>query len=212
MEGTSMSIVVIRRARVALIACALVCVAHVAANAQAQAIGSPHDAGVYGVRLGMDVPTALQAVWEHGRASEPGKEKPDAKKTEGKDVRVLYKLKDGNLQLVFAEGKWVKEIQIEYAKPLLQDDLKLLDSTGTYNNTEGGTNRDDRYSVGFTGDDKKERYWWRDEPTPAGYRVRIGFVSAKLTKGGMAGKEIVRKVVTVVPEDKDKFEKAVAKT
>ena len=123
---------------------------------------------------------------------------------------MLYKLKEGNLQIVFADGKWVREIQMEFAKPLLQDDLKLLDTGTTFGNAGGETRRDDRYSVGFTGDDKKERYWWRDEKTDAGYRIRIGFVSAKLTKGGLSGKEIVRKIVSVVPEDKNKFAKAVA--
>lgn len=201
--------IVLRLSRLALLPAVLLAGQSFAA---AQVAGTPHETGVYGVRLGMDVPTALQAVWQNARASEPGKERPDAKKNEGKDTRVLYKLKEGNLQIVFADSKWVREIQLEYAKPLLQDDLKLLDSTGTFDNTEGGTNRDDRYSVGFTGDDKKERFWWRDEQTPDGYRVRVGLVSGKLTKGGMAGKEIVRKVVTVVPEDKGKFEKAVAKS
>ena len=208
-----MASVMSRLARVAPLMTAALLLCHPCAAARvAQEPGTPHETGVYGVRLGMDVPTALQAVWQNARGSEPGKERPDAKKNEGKDVRVLYKLKDGNLQIVFADSKWVREIQMEYAKPLLQDDLKLLDSTGTHNNTEGGSNRDDRYSVGFTSDDKKERFWWRDEQTPAGYRVRVGFVSGKLTKGGMAGKEIVRKVVTVVPEDKGKFETAVAKS
>jgi hypothetical protein len=169
---------------------------------------APHDLDVYGVTVGMDVPTTLRAVWENARNSEPGKERPDAKKNEGQDVRVLYKLKTGNLQILFADGRVVREVQFEYATPLLQDDLKLLDTTATVGNTGGETRRDDRYSVGFTGDDKKERYWWRDEKTEAGYRVRVGFVSGKLTKGGMAGKEIVRKIVSVVPEDREKFVKA----
>lgn len=177
--------------------------------ARGQAAGSPHDPEIYGVRIGMDVPTALQAVFLNAKR-QPGQEKPDALHNEGNDKRVLYKLKEGNLQIVFAAGKWVREIQMEYAKPLLQDDLKLLDTSNTFGNAGGETRRDDRYSVGFTGDDKKERYWWRDEEIDAGYRIRIGFVSAKLAKGGLSSKEIVRKIVSVVPEDKNKFAKAVA--
>ncbi|MDQ2937009.1 MAG: hypothetical protein M3R67_05815 [Acidobacteriota bacterium] len=171
---------------------------------------SPHDLDIFGVRIGMDVATALKAIWENANNAQPGKEKPDAKKNEGKDVRVLYKLKDGNLEILFADGTRVKEMQIQYAKALLQDDLKLLDSSGNYNNAGNGTQRDDRYSVGFTSNDKKERFWWRDVKMDAGYRVRVGFISEKLTKGGLASKEIVRKIITVVPEDKDKFNKAVA--
>lgn len=174
-----------------------------------------HAASIYGVEIGMDVPSTLQAVFVNARRK-AGQERPDAKKNEGKgnkDVRVLYKLSEGNLQIVFAEGKWVKEIFFEYAKPLLTEDLKLLDTTSTFGNTGGETRRDDRYAVGFTGDDKKERFWWRDEKTAAGYRVRIGFISAKLTKGGLASKEVARKIITVVPEDGEKFAKAMtAKT
>jgi hypothetical protein len=188
---------------------AVLCVSFAAAAsaAHAQDAGSPHDAQIYGVRVGMDVPAALEAVFLHAKR-QPGQEKPDALRNEGNDKRVLYKLKDGNLQIVFADGKWVSEIQLEYAKPLMQDDLRLLDTSSTLGNAGGETRHDDRYSVGFTGDDKRERYWWRDEKTDAGYRIRIGFVSAKLTKGGISAREIVRKIVSVVPEDKSKFAKA----
>ncbi|MCA1636242.1 MAG: hypothetical protein LC802_21760 [Acidobacteria bacterium] len=189
--------------------CALLSLLLIAPASRAQNAGSPHDADIFGVRVGMDVPTTLEAVFVNAKR-QPKQEKPDAKKAEGKDVRILYKLKEGTLQIVFADGKRVSEVQFEYARPLLQDDLKLLDSSGNFGNTEGGTGRDDRYSVGFTGDEKKERYWWRDEKTDAGYRVRVGFISGKLNKGGMAGKEIARKIITVVPEDKGKFAKASA--
>ena len=192
-----------------LLTCALLLALSSAFAARAQNAGSPHDADLFGVRVGMDIPTALEAVFVNAKR-QPGQEKPDAKKSEGKDVRVLYKLKEGVLQIVFAEGKRVREVQFEYAKPLLQDELKLLDSSSNFGNTEGGTGRDDRYSVGFAGDDKKERFWWRDEKTDAGYRVRVGFVSGKLSKGGMAGKEIARKIISVVPEDRDKFARALA--
>ena len=193
----------------ALLLAALFASLSAAGAASGQDVGSPHDSEIYGVRVGMDVPTALQAIFVNAKR-QPGQEKPDALHNEGKDKRVLYKLKEGNLQIVFADGKWVREIQIEYAAPLRQDDLKLLDTSNTFGNAGGETRRDDRYSVGFTGDDKKERYWWRDERSDAGYRIRVGFVSDKLTKGGMSGKEIVRKIVSVVPEDKNKFAKAVA--
>src|SRR5215216_6796919 len=196
------------RARAGLLLAAALFASHfAAAPARAQGAGAPHDAAVYGVRVGMDVPTALEAVFVNARRR-PGQEKPDALRQEGKDKRVLYKLKEGNLQIIFAEGKWVREVQMEYAKPLLQGDLKLLDTGGTFGNAGGETRRDDRYSIGFTSNDKKERYWWRDEQTEAGYRVRVGFVSARVTKGGLASKEIVRKVVGVAPEDKDKFAKS----
>ena len=178
------------------------------AAARGQHAGSPHDPEIYGVRVGMDVPTALQAVFINAKR-QPGQEKPDALHNEGNDKRVLYKLKDGNLQIVFAGGRWVREIQMEYAKPIMQDDLQLLNTSNTPGNAGGETRRDDRYSVGFTGDDKKERYWWRDESTDAGYRIRVGFISAKLAKGGLSSKEIVRKMVGVVPEDKSKFAKSV---
>ncbi|HEX8852734.1 MAG TPA: hypothetical protein VF754_04565 [Pyrinomonadaceae bacterium] len=196
-----------------LAACAVLALASVAvAQERAAGVGDAHAAGVFGVEIGMDVPTALQSVFVNAQRK-PGQERPDAKKNEGKenkDVRVLYKLSEGNLQIVFAEGRWVKEIFFEYAKPLATDDLKLLDSTATFANTGGETRRDDRYAVGFTGDDKKEKFWWRDERTVSGYRVRVGFVSGKLTKGGLASKEVTRKIVTVMPEDADKFAQAMA--
>jgi hypothetical protein len=198
-----------RLRRSALLLVALCATLAATEAARGQVAGSPHDAEIYGVRVGMDVPTALQAVFVSAKR-QPGQEKPDALHNEGNDKRVLYKLQEGNLQIVFADGKWVREIQMEYAKPLMQEDLKLLDTSNTFGNAGGETRHDDRYSVGYTGDDKKERYWWRDEKTDAGYRIRIGFVSAKLTKGGLSSKEIVRKIVSVVPEDKNKFAKAVA--
>lgn len=90
--------------------------------------GIEHEMSIYGVQIGMDVPTALQAVFVNANRK-PGEEKPDAKKNEGKDkkdVRVLYKsLEKGELQILFAEGKFVKEIVLIYAKPPLVDDLRL---------------------------------------------------------------------------------------
>lgn len=196
----------IRRCTHLFLGCLLLITAATSARAQ-------HDADVYGVKIGMDVPTALETAFRNsGRPT--GKEKPDGKKNEGKgnkDIRVLYKdLKEGSLQVVFAEGKVVKEIVMEYKKPLLNEDLRLPETTSTYGNSSGETRKDDRYSVGFTSDQKRERYWWRDEKTPAGYRVRIGFVSANLNKGGLASKEIVRKIVAVHPDDVTMFVKSLA--
>lgn len=203
-------------------ACALLALCltlNVAASAQSAA-PNEHDAEVLGVRIGMDVPTALEAVFVNAKRK-PGEERPDAKRTEGSDVRVVYKkLAQGELQIVFAEGKWVKEIILTYAAPPTFEDLSLAPTgsiigAGTSDDAEGrlvmGKKYDDRYQIGYTSDRKLERFWWRDEKTAAGYRVRVGFVSAKLTKGEMAGKEIVRKIVSVTPEDKGKFEKSFPK-
>jgi hypothetical protein len=203
-------------------ACALLALCLVLAAAARTQTFAPgeHDAEILGVRVGMDVPTALQAVFVNAKRK-PGEERPDAKRNEGSDVRVVYrKLAQGELQIVFAEGKWVKEIVLSYAAPPTYEDLRLaptgsMSGAGTSDASEGrlvmGKTYDDRYQIGYTSDRKLERFWWRDEKTPAGYRVRVGFVSARLTKGEMAGKEIVRKVVSVTPEDKDKFEQSFPK-
>src|SRR2546427_1796788 len=75
--------------------------------------GTGHEDQILGVRLGMDVTAALQAVFINAHRK-PGQEKPDVMRHEGKDkkdIRVLYKELDiGDLQIVFADGKWVKEI------------------------------------------------------------------------------------------------------
>ncbi|HKG12595.1 MAG TPA: hypothetical protein VKB12_04630 [Pyrinomonadaceae bacterium] len=202
-------------------ACALLALCltlNVRAGAQSAAPGE-HDAEVLGVRIGMDVPTALEAVFVNAKRK-PGEERPDAKRTEGKDVRVVYKkLAAGELQIVFAEGKWVKEIILTYAAKPYFADLHLaptgsiavvgikdkLDSVIEY-----GGRYDDRYSIGYTSDRKLERFWWRDEPTPAGYRVRVGFVSERLVDGQLAAKTIARKTVGVTPGDEEKFQRAMA--
>ncbi len=99
--------------------------------------GKEHEMNVYGVEIGMDVPTALQAVFVHANRK-PGQEKPDAKKTEGKDnkdVRVVYKsLPAGELQILFANGKYVREIVLRYSEPPLVDDLRLS-YTGSLGNS-----------------------------------------------------------------------------
>jgi hypothetical protein len=101
----------------------------VAAQQQPKSIGGKeHNDDILGVRIGMDVPTALETVFRNANRK-PGQEKPDVKRNEGegnKDVRVLYKdLKVGNLQIVFANGQWVKEIFLAYAGPIPIDDLRL---------------------------------------------------------------------------------------
>jgi hypothetical protein len=203
------------------VACALLALCltlNVPASAQTAAPGE-HDAEILGVRIGMDVPTALEAVFVNAKRK-PGEERPDAKRNEGKDVRVVYKkLPQGELQIVFAEGKWVKEITLAYAAKPYFADLHLaptgsiavvgikdkLDSVIEY-----GGRYDDRYSIGYTSDRKLERFWWRDEPTPAGYRVRVGFVSERLVDGQLAAKTIARKTVGVTPGDEEKFKSAMS--
>lgn len=203
----------------ALLALCLTLAATVTARAQTAA-PSEHDAHILGVRVGMDVPTALEAVFINSKRK-PGEERPDAKRTEGKDVRVLYKkLPQGELQIVFAEGKWVREVILSYAAPPTYEDLRLaptgsMGGAGTSDAAEGrlvmGKAYDDRYQIGYTSDRKLERFWWRDEPVQEGYRVRVGFVSEKLTGSGqLAGKTIARKMVGVTPGDEEKFKRAMA--
>jgi len=184
----------------------------VTAQEQPKSIGGKeHDDNVLGVRIGMDVPTALEAVFRNANR-QPGQEKPDAKRNEGegkKDVRVLYKdLKVGSLQIVFANGQWVKEILLTYAGPIPIDNLRLPYSSDI-NQAIGGERYDDRYTVGYLDTNKLEKFWWRDEHTAQGYRVRIGFISGKMTVGGSQGiTTITRKVITVTPGDEAKFLKA----
>lgn len=202
---------------------ALVAGALAAASGAAQEEkGITHEEQILGVRIGMDVPTALQSVFENAHRK-PGQEKPDAMRREGKDkqdIRVLYKgLEVGDLEIVFADGKWVREIMLIYAKRPTMSDL-LLPPTGSI---EAVTDRndvldshlniakkyDDRYSIGFTDMQKSEKFWWRDIKTDAGYSVRVGFISGRMTKdGSLAATTIYRKLVSVRPGDEEKFRKA----
>jgi hypothetical protein len=204
----------------ALLALCLALAAPAAARAQTAAPSSEHDAEILGVRVGMDVPTALETVFVNAKRK-PGEERPDAKRNEGKDVRVLYKkLAAGELQIVFAEGKWVKEVILSYSAPPSYEDLRLaptgsMGGAGTSDAAEGrlvmGKKYDDRYQIGYTSDRKLERFWWRDEATDAGYRVRVGFVSERLAGSGqLAGKSLARKIVGVTPGDEEKFQRAMA--
>lgn len=204
----------------ALLALCLALAAPAFARAQSAAPGSEHDAEIIGVRLGMDVPTALETVFVNAKRK-PGEERPDAKRNEGKDVRVVYKkLAAGELQIIFAEGKWVKEVILTYSAPPSYEDLRLaptgsMGGAGTSDAAEGrlvmGKKYDDRYQIGYTSDRKLERYWWRDDATADGYRIRVGFVSERLAGNGqLAGKTIARKMVGVTPGDEEKFQRAMA--
>jgi len=175
--------------------------------------GKEHDDNILGVKIGMSVPEALEAVFVNANRK-PGREKPDALRHEGRDnqdIRVFYNdLKAGKLQIVFAEGKWVREIALVYASPRPVDELRLPLSSNI-SVAMGGERYDDRYTVGYTDTTKLEQFWWRDETTPAGYRTRIGFVSGKLTVGQSRDKgSVARKVISVTPGDEEKFRQAIA--
>jgi hypothetical protein len=173
--------------------------------------GKEHEANVLGVRIGMDVPTALETVFVNGKRK-PGQEKPDGKRNEGKDnkdIRVIYKgLEIGELQIVFAGGRLVKEMVLVYSRPPLIDDLRLP-FTSNIGEAIDGNRYDDRYTVGFTEINKQERTWWRDEKAPEGYRVRVQFISDKNYKpGSKFVVTVVRKIVGVTPGDEGKFTQA----
>lgn len=222
--------------------------------------GKEHETNILGVTIGMDVPTALKAVFVNANRK-PGQEKPDAKKMEGKDkrdVRVVFKnLPQGELQIVFADGKYVKEMVLVYAKPPFVDDLRLsytgslgngssLVTTSTISPNAPGVERgelstntrvldgsreidgfnatnqantdrrrgegldgarfDDRYSVGFTDNQKLQRIWWRDEKTAQGYKVRFQFVSENTLKpGANVVVKIAQKIIFLRPDDEKEF-------
>ena len=102
--------------------------------------GSEHLLSIYGVKIGMDVPSALKAVFVSAERK-PGEEKPDALRKEGKgkrDIRVIYKgLPKGELQIVFANGQTVKEIRLRYKKEPNVDDMRLP-ITSTIGSTKDG--------------------------------------------------------------------------
>ena len=172
--------------------------------------GKEHDDNILGVRLGMTVPQALEAVFVNANRK-PGQEKPDAMRNEGadkKDVRVLYNdLKIGKLQILFAQGKLVREIVLDYSQRPLYDELRLA-PTGNIGDAMGGERYDDRYTVAFTEESaaKRQRVWYRDEKTDQGFRERIQFISGKKPDDTtIEGKQIIRKVILVLPADEEKF-------
>ena len=175
--------------------------------------GKEHDDNILGVKLGMTVSEALQAVFVNANRH-AGQEKPDAMRQEGtdkKDARVLYNdLKVGKLQIVFAKGKWVKEIVLDYSTRPLYDELRLAPN-GNINDAMGGQRYDDRYTIAFTEETaaKRQRIWYRDEKDSLGFRERIEFLSVrKPDEGTVEGKQIVRKAIFVVPGDEENFIRA----
>lgn len=180
--------------------------------AQTESIGGKeHEMNIYGVTIGMDVPSALQAVFTNANR-QPGQERPDGKRNEGKDnkdVRVVYKnLPLGELQIVFAQGKFVKEMILRYAETKRVADLRLPNSSNIGEVTSG-ERFDDRYTIGFVDNKKQEKLWWRDEKSEKGYQTRLTFLSGNLTKDTtMWWQTIVQKTITVKKDDEEKFLKA----
>jgi hypothetical protein len=198
-----------KRLKTYLLILGLFLAAAVSAAAQTESIGGKeHEMNIYGVTIGMDVPTALQTVFVNA-SRQPGQERPDAKRNEGKDnkdVRVVYRnLPLGEMQIVFAEGKFVKEIVLRYAQTQRVSDLRLPNSSNIGEATSG-ERFDDRYTIGFVDNKKQEKLWWRDEKTEKGFHSRLTFMSGNLTKDTtMWWQTIVQKAITVRPEDKEKF-------
>lgn len=194
-----------------LLAAILTCAWPAVATQQTKSIGGKeHDDNILGVTLGMNVPDTLKAVFVNANRA-VGQEKPDAMRHEGKDdkdIRVVYNdLKVGKLQIVFAGGKWVKEIVLEYATKPLYDELRLAPN-GDISAAMGGQRYDDRYTIRFTDEPaaKRQRIWYRDEKCAKGFRERIEFVSGrKPDDGSIEGKQITRKVILIVPGDEEKF-------
>ncbi|MBA2620419.1 MAG: hypothetical protein H0U87_04390, partial [Acidobacteria bacterium] len=77
-----------------------------------------------------------------------------------------------------------------------------------------GTRFDDRYSVGFTDNQKNQRIWWRDEKTVRNYRVRVQFFAADKIKDASAKFVVtaVRKLLLITPGDEAKFAQAFSLT
>jgi hypothetical protein len=188
----------------------------VAETPQTKSIGGKeHDDNILGVKIGMTVTEALQTVFVNANRK-PGQEKPDVMRQEGqekKDIRVLYNdLKEGKLQIVFANGKWVKEIILDYSTRPMYDELRLAPS-GNINDAMGGQRYDDRYTIVFTEETvaKRQRIWYRDEKNALGFRERIQFISDRRPDDGtIEGKQIVRKVISISPGDEEKFARAMA--
>lgn len=173
--------------------------------------GKEHETAIYGVKIGMDVPTALEAVFVNAQRK-PGQERPDGRRNEGKDnkdVRVVYKeLPEGEMQIVFEKGTVVKEVVLRYSQVKRVSDLRLPNSSGIGEVTSG-ERFDDRYTIGFVDNKKQEKLWWRDEKTPAGYDVRLTFLSGNLTKDTtMWWQTIVQKALTVRKGDEERFREA----
>lgn len=196
----------------ALLILSLACLSSAAQGQESSIGGKEHELNIYGVKLGMDVPSALEAVFVNADRK-PGEERPDARRNEGKDnkdVRVVYRsLPAGEMQIVFAEGKFVREIVLRYAKTLRVADLRLPNSS-SIGEVTSGERFDDRYTIGFVDNKKQEKLWWRDEKSDAAYSSRLTFLSGNLTKDTtMWWQTIVQKSITVKPGDEDKFKNAI---
>jgi hypothetical protein len=173
--------------------------------------GEEHDSNIYGVEIGMDIPTALQAVFINAKR-QPGQEKPDAMQKEGKDnkdIRVLYKdLPKGVMQIVFAEGKYVREIAITYHEKLNIDDLRLA-SSSDIGTASSGQRFDDRYTIGFVDNKKQEKLWWRFEKTDGDYEIKVSFLSGNILKDStLWWQTVVQKAISVKSGDEKKFIKS----
>jgi hypothetical protein len=203
-----------KRSKNILLAAFCVAVMINSVSAQVESIGGKeHEMNIYGVTIGMDVPTALQTVFVNANR-QPGQERPDGKRNEGKDnkdVRVVYKnLPLGELQIVFAQGKFVKEMILRYAETKRVSDLRLPNSSNIGEVTSG-ERFDDRYTIGFVDNKKQEKLWWRDEKNDKGYQVRLTFLSGNLTKDTtMWWQTIVQKTITVKNDDYEKFLKSIS--
>ena len=173
--------------------------------------GEEHNLDVYGVKIGMDIPTALKAVFDNAERK-PGEEKPDAMQKEGKkkkDIRVLYRnLPKGELQIVFANGKVVREVMLIYkARPTIEQ-LRLA-SSSNIDVAKSGERYDDRYSIGFVDRLKQEKLWWRDVKHDEGFDVRLSFRSGHIRKDGQLWWQTVTvKRIFVDKGDIKKFNKA----
>jgi hypothetical protein len=173
--------------------------------------GEEHESNIYGVKIGMDIPTALEAVFKNANR-QPGQEKPDSMRKEGKDnkdVRVLYKdLPKGDLQIVFDEGKYVREIALTYSEKKNIDDLRLASSSDIGVATSG-QRYDDRYTIGFVDNKKQEKLWWRDEKIGDDYEIRVSFLSGNILKDStLWWQTVLQKAITVKSGDEKKFSKA----
>jgi len=170
-----------------------------------------HSPEIYGVKLGMTVPSALEAVFVNAGRKQ-GEEKPDAMRKEGKgnaDIRVVYKeLPAGELQILFTGGKYVSQLILAYKDKKRIEEMKLAPS-GDVGTVSSGERFDDRYSIGFVDSKKHVKLWWRDEKTEQGYHSRVSFYSESLLKDRSAWwQTVVRKSVTLKPGDEKEFNRA----
>lgn len=112
------------------------------------------------------------------------------------------------LQIVFADGRFVKEVVLTYHNRPSIDALRLAPSSDI-GVASSGERFDDRYSIGFVDSKKQEKLWWRDVETD-GYEVRLAFKSGNSLKDGQLWWQTVsQKGITVAPGSEKDFEKAV---